>query len=144
MLPSITGYVGRSPSFKSELERLHGGNTRENPLIFPRSCAASLSFIVALVAAQSKKNRRIWAVADALPTQERVAAELPLWDTEGIFVPEREIHINNGLSDPDLAAERLEALRTITAATDKTRVIVVTAAALNQQAPVFSADSAAL
>jgi transcription-repair coupling factor (superfamily II helicase) len=82
-------------------------------------------------------------VAEALPTQERVAAELPLWDTEGIFVPEREIHINNGLSDPDLAAERLEALRTITAATDKTRVIVVTAAALNQQAPVFSADSAA-
>ena len=43
--------------------------------------------------------------------QERVAAELPLWDCPGIFVPEREIHVNNGLSDPDLAAERLEALR---------------------------------
>ncbi len=142
MQPSVTGYVSRNSAFKAELARLHGGGTRENPLIFPRSCAAALSFIVALIAAQSKGKRHIWAIADALPMQERVAAELPLWDTETIFVPEREIHINNGLSDPDLAAERLEALRAITTDTAKTRVIVVTAAALNQQAPVFTEDSA--
>ena len=142
MLPSITGYVSRSSAFKAELEQLHTGNTREAPLIFPRCCEAALSFVVALVAAQSKTARNIWAVADALPTQERVAAELPLWGAEGIFIPEREVHINNGLSDPDLAAERLDALRTLATPAKNPRVVVVTAAALNQQTPAFAHNSA--
>ncbi len=94
--------------------------------------------MVALVAEQSKTPRRIWAVADALPMQERVAAELPLWDTPCVFIPEREIHVNNGLSDPDLAAERLEALRAISAPPAAPQVVVVTSAALNQPAPVFA------
>ena len=143
MLPSITGYVSRNAAFRTELAKLNESNTREEPLIFPRCCAAALSFLVALVASQSKETRRIWVVADALPTQERVAAELPLWQQNAIFIPEREIHINNGLSDPDLAAERLEALRAICATGQETRIIVVTAAGLNQQAPVFTSGNTA-
>ena len=143
MLPSITGYVSRNAAFLTELAKLNESNTREEPLIFPRCCAAALSFLVALVASQSKETRRIWVVADALPTQERVAAELPLWQQNAIFIPEREIHINNGLSDPDLAAERLEALRAICATGQETRIIVVTAAGLNQQAPVFTSGNTA-
>ena len=84
----------RSPAFAAELGRLCTGGTREEPLVFPRTCPAAYAFIVALAAAQSKEPRRIWAVADALPMQERVSAELPLWDTPCIFVPEREIHVN--------------------------------------------------
>lgn len=76
--------------------------------------------------------------------QERVAAELPIWECPCIFVPEREIHVNNGLSDPDLAAERLEALRALSLTPSAPRVVVVTAAALDQPTPSFSqADSEA-
>ncbi len=128
----------RSSAFSAELGRLCTGNTREEPLVFPRTCPAAYAFVVALVAAQSKEPRRIWAIADALPMQERVAAELPLWEAPCIFVPEREVHVNNGLSDPDLAAERLEALRAIATPPLVPQVVVVTAAALNQQAPSFA------
>ena len=143
MLPSITAYVSRNAVFKTELARLNDSNTREEPLIFPRCCPAALSFLVALIASQSNQARRIWVVADALPIQERIAAELPLWQQKGIFVPEREIHINNGLSDPDLVAERLEALKNVCAESDETRIIIVTATALKQQAAIFTTDSTA-
>ena len=128
----------RSSAFTAELARLYTDNTTEAPLVFPCTCPAAYAFVVALVAAHSKEPRRIWAVADALPMQERVAAELPLWDTPCIFVPEREIHVNNGLSDPDLAAERLEALRAISAEPKAPQGVVVTAAALEQSAPAFA------
>lgn len=140
MLPSLTAYVSRNPVFRAELERLRTEDTRNEPVIFPRICAAAYSFIVALVAEQRQGEHRVWAVADALPTQERLAAELPLWGITPIFVPEKEEHINNGLSDPDLAAERLDALRSIcTPPADKNNcVIIVTKAGLSQQAPQFS------
>ena len=48
--PALTGYVSKSSAFKAELERLHTADTREEPVVFPRTCAAALSFIVALVA----------------------------------------------------------------------------------------------
>lgn len=96
-----------------------------------------------MVAAQSQQPRRIWVVADALPMQERVAAEWSLWDAPpAVFVPERETHINNGLSDPDLAAERLEALKNISGCPDGPQAVIVTAAGLKQAAPVFSEDAA--
>ena len=117
---------------------MYTDDTQATPIVFPCTCPAAYAFVVALVAAQSKEARRVWAVADALPMQERVAAELPLWGAPGIFVPEREIHVNNGLSDPDLAAERLEALRAIAATPQAPQVVVVTAAALNQSAPAFA------
>ncbi len=134
----LTSYVARSSAFAAELARLYTDDTQAAPVVFPCTCPAAYAFVVALVAAQSKEARRIWAVADALPMQERVAAELPLWGAPGIFVPEREIHVNNGLSDPDLAAERLEALRAIAATPQAPQVVVVTAAALNQSAPAFA------
>ena len=140
MLPSLTAYGNRTPAFRAEMERLRTEDTRAEPVIFPRVCAAAYSFLVALVAEQQQESHRLWAVADALPTQERLAAELPLWGITPIFVPEKEEHINNGLSDPDLAAERLNALRNICtpAGGQGPHVIVVTKAGLSQQAPHFS------
>lgn len=94
-----------------------------------------------MVASVSREPRRIWVVADALPTQERIAAEWPLWQApQAIFIPEKEIHINNGLSDPDLAAERLDALRKIATPPQETQAVLVTAAALQQEAPAFTQD----
>ncbi len=131
-----------SPAFAGELGRLRLGSTRTAPIIFDHCCAAAFSFVAAMVARQAQAERtarRVWVVCDALPAQERMAAELPLWGIEGaIFLPEQEVHINNGLSDPDLAAERLNALRQLSATPSEPRVAVLTAAALRQKAPVFT------
>lgn len=95
-----------------------------------------------MVAQQSKDTRRIWIIADSLPIQERIAAEFPLWsDLPCIFVPEQEWHIQHGTGDPDVAAERLEALFRISSPLEKSQVIVVTAADLNQPVPDFSSGA---
>ena len=97
-----------------------------------------------MVAAHVPGKGRTWVVADALPVQERVAAEWGLWsDSPCIFVPEREIHINNGLSDPDLAAERLEAIREISQPAHVPQVVIVTAAGLKQPIPLFQREQEA-
>ena len=65
---------------------MYTDDTQATPVVFPCTCPAAYAFVVALVAAQSKEARRIWAVADALPMQERVAAELPFMATENIMM----------------------------------------------------------
>jgi len=140
---ALTDIVAQAPAFAGELARLESGGTRENPLTFPRTCPAAFSFVAALVASCSRSPRRVWVVADALPAQERMAAELPLWLTVPVvFLPEKEQHINNGISDPDLAAERLEALRQVSGAPAGTQMVVVTADALRQKVPTFAHDEA--
>ena len=143
MARPLTEYVAKSPAFAGELARLRRGGTRREPVVFDRVCPAAFSFVSAMVAAQAGTPRRIWVVADALPVQERVAAEWGLWESvPAVFIPERETHINNGLSDPDLAAERLEALKRISGAPREPQAVLVTAAGLRQAAPVFADDSA--
>ncbi len=143
MAKLLTEIVMNSPAFAGEMGRLRLGGTREKPLIFEHCCAAAFSFVAAMVARQAEtmgRPRRIWVVADALPAQERMAAELPLWGVaNAIFLPEQEVHINNGLSDPDLAAERLAALRALSGTPSAPQVAVLTASALRQKAPVFTA-----
>ncbi len=142
MAKPLTEIVAKSPAYAGELERLRREGSKEEPLVLERVCPAAYSFVAALVAAASDKPRRVWVVADALPVQERLAAEWQLWQApQAVFVPEQEIHINNGISDPDLAAERLEALRTISGPAKETQAVIVTAAALQQPAPSFSASA---
>ncbi len=123
--------------------RLCLGGTQQNPLVFDHCCTAAFSFVAAMVAQQAQaagSPRRVWVVVDALPAQERIAAELPLWGTENVvFLPEQEVHINNGISDPDLAAERLAALKKLSGDPEQVQVAVLTAAALRQKAPEFTA-----
>ena len=138
MAAPLTQIAAKSPAFARDLGRLCAGGTREEPVVLERVCASALSFVAAMVAAQSGKPRRVWVVADALPVQERVAAEWPLWQAPpAVFVPEMEMHINNGISDPDLAAERLEALRAISSPPAETQAVIVTADALKQPVPAF-------
>lgn len=145
MLKALTEIVARSPAFAAELERLRLGGTREEPLVLDRVCPAAYSFVAAMVAAQAREPRRVWVVADALPAQERLAAEWELWSKlPAVFVPEQETHINNGLSDPDLAAERLDALRALAGQPQQTQAVFLTAAALQQQAPSFAQCAAPL
>lgn len=95
-----------------------------------------------MVARQCTGQRRIWVVADSLPTQERVAAEFPLWsDISCVFVPEQEWQIQQGTGDPDIAAERLEALYRISGSPENTQVVIVTAPDLKQPVPDFSQEA---
>ncbi len=137
MAKALTAVAAGSPAFAAELGRLRQ-RTLGAPIIFPRTSPAAFAFVAAMVAEHVPGTGRTWVVADALPRQERVAAELGLWtEAACIFVPEREIHINNGLSDPDLAAERLEAIREISQPACVPQVVVVTAAGLKQPIPLF-------
>lgn len=135
----LTEVVAASPAFAGELAKLR---TSEAPqVVFPSVAPAAFAFFAAMVADYGGR-RRTWVVADALPVQERMASELPLWSgTECIFVPEREIHINNGISDPDLAAERLHAVRRVAEAPTTPQVVVVTAEGLGQRVPDFRRSS---
>ena len=138
MATPLIQVVAKSPAFARDLGRLCAGGTREEPVVLDRVCPSAYSFVAAMVAGMSDKPRRVWVVADALPVQERVAAEWPLWQAPpAVFVPEQEMHINNGISDPDLAAERLEALRAICGAPAETQAVIVTADALRQPVPAF-------
>ncbi len=145
MAKLLTDIAANSPAFAGELGRLRPGGTRNAPIIFDHCCTAAFSFVAAMVAQQALAQgtpRRIWVVCDALPAQERIAAELPLWGIENaVFLPEQEVHINNGISDPDLAAERLAALKALSVTQKIPQVAVLTAAALRQKAPVFSEDT---
>ncbi len=131
--------VFRSPAFAEQLGRLKAGGTREKPLVMERCCLASLSFYLSLVALAAQKKQRLWVVCDALPMQERVVAELPLWTgTDCVNIPEQELHINGGMSDPELVAERLSALQRISEPPTQRQLVIVTRAGLHQLAPRFS------
>ena len=115
------------------------GGTREAPLVFPGTCPAAFSFVAAMVAGKVEAPRRVWVVADSLPVQERIAAEWPLWSAlPCIFVPEQEWHVQQGMGDPDVAAERLEALHRLYSADSHVHVVVTTAAGLRQPVPDFA------
>jgi len=147
MAKSLTDIVAQSAAFQDALRPLKEESSLRvsgSPVIFDRVATSSFAFVAALVADFSAKElpdlrRRIWLVADALPLQERLAAEFPLWSSIAtIFIPEQELHVNNGLSDPDLAAERLSALRRLSARPSAIELIFVTSAGLRQFAPLFN------
>ena len=97
-----------------------------------------------MVAQHMQENRRVWVVADSLPVQERIAAEFSLWsELPCIFVPEQEWHVQQSIGDPDVAAERLEALYRLTQPRETRQVVVVTAADLKQPVPSFAGDARA-
>ena len=134
----LTEVVASSPAFAAELGKLCAGATREAPLVFPSTCPAAFSFLVALVAEHAKAARRVWVVADSLPMQERVAAEFSLWSPlPCIFVPEQEWQVQQGSGDPDVTAERLDALHRVYSCHESRQVVVTTTAGLRQPVPDF-------
>ncbi len=141
MAKALTEIVAHSPAFATELKKLRH---KDSPLLFDRVCAASFPLVIAMVAEElsgRNKAQQVWVICDALPTQERIAAEIPLWSQHQlIFVPEQEVHINNGLSDPDMAAERLHALREISLRPEHTQIIVVTKDSLQDLVPHFKKE----
>ncbi len=141
---SLTELVANSPAFAGEMGRLRSEGTKERPVVFPAVCPAAYSFVAAMVAEAVDRERRVWVVADSLPTQERVAAEFPIWShLPAVMIPEQDWNINRSVADPDSTAERLEALYRVTrGAREECRVALVTAAGLQESVPRFEEHEA--
>ncbi len=91
-----------------------------------------------MVAQKAPTGKRIWVVADSLPVQERICAEFPLWSSLRChFVPEQEWQVRQAVSDPDVTAERLDALYRLSQPHHDTQVVVVTPIALDDPVPNF-------
>ncbi len=108
------------------------------PVVFPSTCPAAFAFVVAMVSENVKVGTRVWVVADGLPMQERVCNEITLWsEVSCLFVPEQEWQVQQAVRDPDVTAERLDALYRLTLPHRETQVVVVTAAGLDDTVPEF-------
>ncbi len=135
--PSLIDLVAQTPPIAAKLRALGRGR-----VVFDHVDAAAQPFVAGLIAthashaAPSRKNsaRQVWIVTPSVRAQERVHNELANWLGEVIFLPEVEIALaENALPDPEIAADRLQALEQIRGA--KTGVVVLTNASLNDAAP---------
>lgn len=139
----LTELVANSRQFAQELARLRTEGKAEPPLVFPTTCSAAFAFVVAMVAQHAPQGKRVWVVADSLPTQERVCAEFPLWSNLScVFVPEQEWQIKQSINDPDVTAERLDALYRLTLSHGETQIVVTTASGLNDPVPDMETPTA--
>ncbi len=108
-------------------------------VVFDHVDEAAQPFVAGLVAAHAKPARkggncRVWIVTPGVRAQERVHNELSNWLEEVTFLPEMEIALaENALPDPEMAADRLQALEQIRGA--KSGAIVLTATGLADSAP---------
>ena len=134
MALSLLDLVAQTPPIAAKVRALGRGR-----VVFDHVDEAAQPFVAGLVAAHAKPARkggvcRVWIVTSGVRSQERVHNELSNWLDEVIFLPEVEIALaENALPDPEIAADRLQALEQIRGA--KTGVVVLTADSLNDAGP---------
>ena len=106
-------------------------------VVFDHVDEAAHAFVAGLLAATArtaKKARRVWVVAATLRSQEQLHNELANWLDDAIFLPEMEsVLAENALPDPEIAADRLQALEQVMAS--KSSLVVLSVASLDDQVP---------
>ena len=106
-------------------------------VVFDHVDEAAHAFVAGLLAATArtaKKARRVWVVAATLRSQEQLHNELANWLDDAIFLPEMESALaENALPDPEIAADRLQALEQVMAS--KSSLVVLSVASLDDQVP---------
>jgi len=125
--------AAQTPPVAAKLRALGKGR-----VVFAHVAEAAHAFVAGVVAARAKgtgkKTRRAWVVAPTIRAQEALHNELLNWHPEAIFLPEVEIVLTeNALPDPEIAADRLQALEQVRAS--EGALVVLTAAALNDAVP---------
>ncbi len=108
------------------------------PAVFEHVTEAAQAFIAALVAGSTK--RRCWIVCENPRTQETIYNELLNWFPNAAFFPEKEIALGeNVLPDPEIAAERLELLQSLSNGQPRKRQhsqpIILARSSLDEQVP---------
>jgi transcription-repair coupling factor (superfamily II helicase) len=109
--------------------------TRGEPIAFEHVTEPAQAFLTAILAGSTK--HRCWIVCENSRAQETVYNELLNWFPEAAFFPEKEIALGeNILPDPEIAAERLGLLQSLSGEkTRLSRLLVLTKATLDEQVP---------
>ena len=109
--------------------------SRAEPIAFEHVTEPAQAFLAALVADATKQ--RCWIVCENARSQEIIYNELLNWHPEAAFFPEKEIALGeNVLPDPEIAAERLGLLQSLSGEKSRdSRLLVLTKAALEEQVP---------
>ena len=130
---NLLDLVAKAPPVAAKLRALGKGR-----IVFDHVDEAAQAFVAGLIAAKAKpvgkKARRIWVVTPTPRSQEQIHNELLNWHPEAIFLPDMEIALaENALPDPEVAADRLQALEQVAGA--NALLVVLTSATLNDAAP---------
>jgi len=120
-----------APPVRARLRALSQGE----PIAFEHVTEPAQAFLTAIVASSTKQ--RCWIVCENPRAQETVYNELLNWFPEAAFFPEKEVTLGeNVLPDPEIAAERLGLLQSLSGEKSRfARLIVLTKATLDEQVP---------
>ena len=127
-------FVAKTPALAAKLRALRKPRAR---VVFDHAAPAAHALIAATIAREVRKANpaaRVWVVAPDLRGQERLHNELLNWHPETLFLPEAEVAVaENILPDPEIAADRLQALQALMK--EEGGVVALTVAALNDAVP---------
>ena len=93
------------PDFATRLAAMANG---DGTLVLDHVAEASQGFMLSLVceAAADRRKPRVWIVCDMPRQRERLAAEMELWGTNALILPEAPTETQEGtIADPESAAE---------------------------------------
>src|ERR1700682_3231884 len=122
--------VAQSDAIAGNLRRIREENW---PVRFSHVIDSAQPFLVATVARHIEKT--IWVLCPSVRAQELCYETLVNWLPSARFLPEAEFAaVKNILPDPEIAAERLALLSTVSSRIGR-QVIVATRASLDQPAP---------
>lgn len=121
-------------------ERL-GALAKGETVAFEHVTEPAQAFVAAIVAGATRQ--RCWIVCENARAQETVFNELLNWFPETAFFPEKEIALGeNMLPDPEISAERLSLLQTLSGdkshkshSSHQSHLLVLTKASLSEQVP---------
>jgi transcription-repair coupling factor (superfamily II helicase) len=120
-----------SPPVRERLRALANGET----VAFEHVTEPAQAFVAAIVAGAARQ--RCWIVCENARAQETVFNELLNWFPDAAFFPEKEIALGeNFLPDPEIGAERLSMLQTLSGEkAHKSHLLVLTKTSLDEQVP---------
>ncbi len=102
------GWLRRAVTHPDFAARLAPWAIGKGELVLDHSAEASHAFLAALVceAAADRKKPRVWLVCDMPRHRERLAAEMELWGTNALVLPDPPTETGDGtIADPESAAE---------------------------------------
>jgi transcription-repair coupling factor (superfamily II helicase) len=136
-IPSLFQRVSSSPCFESGLHQLTHQPSLETPVVWDHTDVAGVGFAVALALHSLPKKERAWVVAPNQRIQELLYTQLQTWGIpHPVFIPEQEETVAESIQDPEIVAERLNALQQIESKEKDFQVVLVTDRVLDQEVPI--------
>ncbi len=131
-ITALLNRVAATVAFKSQLNRLG----TDEQAVFDHTSLPGVPFVTAMCIEHMPAHTRVWVLTPHLRAQESMAAQLETWGIRNVlFLPEKEEELGEEVSDPEVAAERLNILHRIAADRDAGQVIVLVENSLNEEVP---------